>query len=142
MKKELIAEQDFALIRSKGDAALFGGLTTADMKRKLQVPTNRPLADFLPNLTIRAKDFATELTSHNVLEKDLYGESAISKEHIDNNLATREILLKRGVKPENLPPAEDVHKVKRRLNKEEKKTLQGSQKIPNQPSNDDKELLF
>lgn len=137
-----VTEQDFALIRSKGDAALFGGLTTAAMKRKLQVPTNRPLADFLPTLTIRAKDFATELTSHNVLEKDLSGESSISQEHIDNNLATRELLLQRGVKPENLPVAEDVHKVKRRLNKEEKKTLQESQKLPNQLYNDDKELLF
>ncbi len=131
-----VTEQDFALIRSKGDAALFGGLTTAAMKRKLEVPTNRPLADFLPTLTIRAKDFATELTSHNVLEKDLFGESVISQEHIDNNLATREILLKRGVKPENLPPAEDAHKVKRRLNTEGKKTLQNSQKLPN-PLNDD-----
>jgi DNA-damage-inducible protein D len=137
-----VTENDFALIRSKGDAALFGGLTTADMKRKLQVPANRPLADFLPTLIIRAKDFTTELTSHNVIEKDLHGEAAISEEHIDNNLATREILLKRGVKPENLPVAEDVHKVKRRLNKEEKKTLQESQKLPNQLSNGDKELLF
>ena len=126
-----VTEQDFALIRSKGDAALFGGFTTADMKRKLQVPNNRPLADFLPTLIIRAKDFTAELTSHNVLEKDLYGEAAISEEHIDNNLATREILLKRGVRPENLPVAEDVHKVIRRLNTEEKKTLQNSQKLPN-----------
>lgn len=126
-----VTDNDFALIRSKGDAALFGGLTTSDMNRKLQVPTNRPLADFLPTLTIRAKDFATELTSHNVLEKDLFGETAISQEHIDNNLATREILLKRGVKPENLPAAEDVHRVKRRLNTEEKKTLKKSQKLPN-----------
>lgn len=126
-----VTENDFALIRSKGDAALFGGLTTADMKRKLDVPNNRPLADFLPTLIIRAKDFTTELTSHNVLEKDLYGEAAISEEHIDNNLATREILLKRGVKPENLPVAEDVHKVKRRLNTAEKKTIQNSQKLPN-----------
>lgn len=136
MKKELIiTEKDFALIRSKGDAALFGGLTTADMKRKFQVPDNRPLADFLSTLIIRAKDFTTELTSHNILEKDLSGEEAISQEHIDNNLATREILLKRGVKPENLPPAEDVHKVKRRLNTEQKKTLQSSQKLPNPLNN-------
>jgi DNA-damage-inducible protein D len=77
-----VSEQDFALIRSKGDAALFGGVTTADMKRKLQVPSNRPLADFLPTLIIRAKDFTTELTSHNVIEKDLYGEAAISQEHV------------------------------------------------------------
>ena len=130
-----VTEKDFALIRSKGDAALFGGLTTADMKRKFQVPDNRPLADFLSTLIIRAKDFTTELTSHNVLEKDLSGEEAISQEHIDNNLATREILLKRGVKPENLPPAEDVHKVKRRLNTEQKKTLQSSQKLPNPLNN-------
>jgi DNA-damage-inducible protein D len=126
-----VSDTDFALIRSKGDAALFGGYTTADMKRRLDVPSNRPLADFLPTLTIKAKDFATELTSHNVVEKDLQGESSISTEHVENNLATREILLKRGVKPENLPPAEDTHKVRRRLNSEEKHSLKNVQKLPN-----------
>ncbi len=124
-----VSESDFASIRSKGDAALFGGYTTSDMKRKLIVPDNRPLADFLPTLTIKAKDFATELTSHNVVEKDLYGEADISMEHIENNLATREILLKRGVKPENLPAAEDTHKVRRRLASEEKKSLKNAPKL-------------
>ena len=131
-----VSDADFALIRSKGDAALFGGHTTADMKNKLNVPSNRPLADFLPTLTIKAKDFATELTSHNVVEKDLHGESEISTEHIDNNLATREILLKRGVKPENLLPAEDTHKVRRRLNTDEKKSLKNVQKLPSSDSLD------
>jgi len=118
-----VDNQGFALIRSKGDQALFGGFTTNDMKRKLGVPDNRPLADFLPTLTILAKGFSTELTSHNVIEKDLKGEIAISNEHVDNNLAVRKILGERGVKPEELPPAEDVTKVKRRLAKDDKKVL-------------------
>ena len=82
-----VDEKGFAIIRSKGDAALFGGFSTNEMKHKLAVPANRPLADFLPTLTIKAKDFATELTSHNVTEKDLKGEPLISKEHVDNNSA-------------------------------------------------------
>jgi len=118
-----VDEKSFAAIRSRGDAALFGGFSTYDMKRKLSVPENRALADFLPTLTIKAKDFATELTSHNVIEKDLKGERAISNEHIDNNSAVRKMLVQRGVKPESLPPSEDVKKVQRRLNKEEKKVL-------------------
>lgn len=118
-----IAENGFAIIRSKGDEALFGGFNTNQMKQKLKIPDHKPLADFLPTLTIKAKDFATELTSHNVVEKDLKGQSSISKEHIDNNLAVRKILVKRGVKPEELPSAEDVTKVKQRLNKEKKKAL-------------------
>jgi len=118
-----VNEKDFAIIRSKGDAALFGGFSTNDMKKKLSIPENRALADFLPTLTIKAKDFATELTSHNVLEKDLQGSRAISGEHVDNNKAVRKMLLERGVKPESLPPAEDVAKVKRRLQSEEKKAL-------------------
>lgn len=101
-KQEIIVDnQSLALIRSKGDQALFGGFSTNDMKRKLGVPVNRPLADFLPTLTILAKGFSTELTSHNVIEKDLKGETAISNEHVDNNLAVRKILGERGVKPEN-----------------------------------------
>lgn len=98
----------FALIRSKGDQALFGGFSTNDMKKKLGIPAAKPLADFLPTLTIKAKDFANELTSHNVIEKDLNQQDQISKEHVDNNKAVREILLKRGVKPEALPPTEDI----------------------------------
>jgi DNA-damage-inducible protein D len=116
-----VDEKGFANIRSKGDKALFGGFTTRDMKKKLMVPDNRPLADFLPTLTIKAKDLATELTSHNVVEKDLQGEDSITEEHVDNNTAVRNILVERGVKPETLPPAEDVDKVKKRIEKEDKK---------------------
>lgn len=124
-----VGSKSFATIRSKGDQALFGGRTTNDMKRILQVPTNRPLADFLPTLTIKAKDFATELTSHNVIDKDLKGDNQITKEHIENNLAVRKILNDRGIKPESLPPAEDVKKVERRLENEEKKILKEVKKI-------------
>jgi DNA-damage-inducible protein D len=99
------------------------------MKRILQVPANRPLTDFLPTLTIKAKDFATELTSHNVIDKDLKGDSQITKEHIDNNLAVRKMLQDRGVKPEQLPPSEDIKKIERRLESEEKKILKDVKKI-------------
>ena len=128
MNKILSAEKGFARIRSKGDAALFGGFSTNDMKRKYAVPANRPLADFLPTLTIKAKDFATELTSHNVIEKDIRGDTAISKEHIDNNSAVRKILNERGVQPEKLPAAEDVKKLQRKLKTEEKKMSKGIKK--------------
>ena len=115
----------FALIKSKGDQALFGGFSTQEMKRKLGVPAARPLADFLPTLTIKAKDFANELTSHNVIEKDLRGETPISKEHIDNNKAVRKMLQERGVKPESLPASEDLKKVSRRIETEDKKITKG-----------------
>jgi len=118
-----VDSKGFAIIRSSGDRALFGGFSTSDMKRKMGVPESRPLADFLPTLTIKGKDFATELTSHNVVEKDLQGKRAISKEHVDNNHAVRSMLIERGVKPEELPPSEDIHKTKRRLKKEEKNIL-------------------
>lgn len=118
-----VDDRSFAFIRSKGDQALFGGFTTNDMKRRMGVPDNRPLADFLPTLTIKAKDFATELTSHNVTDKDLKGELQISNEHVDNNHAVRKMLQERGVKPEALPAAEDVKKVQRKLDGEEKKIL-------------------
>jgi len=118
-----INEKGFAIIRSEGDKALFGGFTTSMMKKRLSVPNNRSLADFLPTLTIKAKDFATELTSHNVLEKDLKGMTQIEKEHIVNNSEVRKILAKRGVKPECLPPAEDVQKIQRKISKENKKVL-------------------
>lgn len=124
-----VDNNSFAIIRSKGDQALFGGRTTNDMKRILNVPANRPLADFLPTLTIKAKDFATELTSHNVVDKDLKGDSQITKEHIENNLAVRKILHDRGVKPEQLPPSEDVKKIERRLESDEKKILKEVKKI-------------
>ncbi len=118
-----VNEMGFAIIRSKGDNALFGGYSTNDMKRKLQVPGNRPLADFLPTLTIKAKDFATELTSHNVIDKNINGESFITKEHIDNNIAVRKMLKERGVQPEKLPAEEDAKKVQRQLESEEKKIV-------------------
>jgi len=118
-----VDEKSFAVIRSKGDQALFGGFTTNDMKRKLMIPDSRPLADFLPTLTIKAKDFATELTSHNVIDKDLQGEQQITTEHVENNKAVRKMLIERGVKPEALPAAEDVKKVQRKLEGEEKKIL-------------------
>ena len=105
---------------------MFGGFTTNDMKRKLGVSENRPLADFLPTLTIKAKDFATELTSHNVVEKNLKGETQIAKEHIDNNIEVRKMLGNRGVKPENLPALEDVKKVQRQLENDEKKILKAT----------------
>jgi len=118
-----VDEKGFAIIRSKGDQALFGGFNTMDMKKKLHVPATRSLADFLPTLTIKAKDFATELTSHNVTEKDLKGEGSISREHIDNNTAVRKMLMERGVKPEQLPPSEDLKKVQKRLDGDAKKIL-------------------
>ena len=124
-----VDNKSFAVIRSKGDHALFGGRTTNDMKRILKIPDNRPLADFLPTLTIKAKDFATELTSHNVIDKDLTGDKQISEEHIENNLAVRKMLQDRGVKPEEVPPAEDIKKVERRLDSEEKKILKEVKKI-------------
>lgn len=118
-----VDDYGFAVIRSKGDAALFGGFSINDMKRKLQIANTRPLADFLPTLTIKAKDFATELTSHNVLEKDLKGEKQITVEPVDNNKAVRKMLLERGVKPEALPPSEDVKKVQRKLKVDERQIL-------------------
>ncbi|MEQ9288613.1 MAG: DNA damage-inducible protein D [Cyclobacteriaceae bacterium] len=118
-----VDNKSFAIIRSEGDKALFGGRTTQFMKKKLGVPSSRPLADFLPTLLIKAKDFATELTSHNVTDKNLSGDKRIAKEHVDNNTEVRNILLRRGVKPESLPPAEDVKKVQRRIDKTEKEIL-------------------
>lgn len=123
-----VDNRSFALIRSEGDKALFGGKTTHAMKRLLGVPSSRPLADFLTTLIIKAKDFAAELTSHNVVDKDLSGDSAISKEHVDNNKEVRNILLKRGVKPEELPASEDIKKIERKLNSDEKKILKDSKK--------------
>ena len=122
-----VDDKGFALIRSKGDQALFR-LNTSTLKKKMGVPASRPLADFLPTISIKAKDFAAEMTSVNVQAKDLQGETAISKEHIDNNAAIRQMLLQRGIIPENLPAAEDVKKVERRLVSEEKKVLGNKKK--------------
>lgn len=116
-----VDQQGFARIVSKGDAALFGGKTTHDMKSRLGVPEGRPLADFLPTLTIKAKDFANEVTSVQIKEQDLSGEVDISREHVRNNADVRKILTDRNIRPEALPPAEDLKKVERRLKSEEKK---------------------
>lgn len=117
-----VNDKGFANIRSKGDQALFR-LNTNMLKRKMGIPDNRPLADFLPTISIKAKDFAAEMTSVNVQSKDLQGERDITAEHEDNNRAVRQMLVERGIVPENLPPAEDVKKVERRLASEEKKTI-------------------
>lgn len=115
-------DQNFALIRSKGDQALFSKNTQA-MKAQWKVPDNRPLADFAPTIILKAKDFATEITIFNAREHGMKSESAISNEHVTNNQAVRNTLLERGIRPESLPPAEDVKKVERRLVSEEKKSL-------------------
>ena len=122
-----VNDKSFAVIRSKGDQALFR-LNTATLKRKMGVPASRPLADFLPTISIKAKDFAAEMTSMNVQTKDLQSETMIAKEHIDNNAAVRKMLLERGIVPEDLPAAEDVKKVERRLASEEKKAIQNKKK--------------
>ena len=114
-----VDNKGFGIIRSKGDKALFH-LDTALLKRKLGAPDNRPLADFLPTISIKAKDFAAEMTSVNVQQKDLHGQEQITREHVDNNAAVRNMLLQRGIVPEQLPPGEDVKKVERRLKSEEK----------------------
>lgn len=114
--------QDFALIRSKGDHALFGKSTQA-MKATWKVPASRPLADFAPTIILKAKDFATEITIHNARTHQLDSEKAIAHEHVTNNEAVRKTLLNRGIRPEHLPPAEDVKKVERRLASEQKKSL-------------------
>lgn len=122
-----VNDKSFAVIRSKGDQALFR-LNTATLKKKMGVPASRPLADFLPTISIKAKDFAAEMTSVNVQAKDLQGETLIAKEHIDNNAAVRQMLVERGIVPENLPPAEDVKKVERRLANDNKHALENKKK--------------
>ena len=117
-----VNDKGFAAIRSKGDQALFS-LNTSQLKRKMGVPDSRPVADFLPTISIKAKDFAAEMTSVNIQSKDLQGENSISTEHVDNNIAVRKMLIDRGIVPENLTPAEDVKKVERRLRSDEKKAL-------------------
>lgn len=124
-----VDDKGYGRIRSKGDTALFGGHTTEDMKQRLGIKSSRPLADFLPTLTIAAKNLATEMTNYNVDQKDLRGEPAITQEHIQNNTTVRDMLGQRGIRPENLPPAEDIKKVERRVASEEKKIAQTT-KLP------------
>ncbi|MBZ0182181.1 MAG: DNA damage-inducible protein D [Melioribacteraceae bacterium] len=113
-------EKDFGLIRSQGDRALFG-YTTAQMKKRLEISSKKPLADFLPTITIKAKDFATEITIFNVKDKHIEKGNRIAWEHIRNNKSVRDLLLERGIKPEDLPAEEDAKKLERRINSEDKK---------------------
>lgn len=122
-----VDDKGFGRIRSKGDAALFGGHSTADMKTKLSISASRPLADFLPTVTIAAKNLATEITNHNVKEHDMQGEKAITDEHVLNNSSVRNMLKDRGIKPEQLPPAEDIKKLERRVKSAEKKLIKDSE---------------
>ena len=115
-----IDSKGFATIRSKGDKALFR-IDTKLLKRKLGVPDSRPLADFLPTISIKAKDFAAEMTSVNVQQKDLDGQTPIENEHVDNNLAVRDMLINRGIFPEQFPAGEDIKKVEKRLKGDAKK---------------------
>jgi len=124
-----VDDQGFGRIRSKGDAALFGGNTTGQMKNKLEIPSNRPLADFLPTVTIAAKNLATEITNHNVRQKDLHGELTITEEHVQNNTGVRNMLGERGIKPEELPPEEDIKKLERRIKSDEKRLI-NENKLP------------
>lgn len=110
-----VDNKGFANIRSKGDWALFGGLNTSAMKRKLGIAENRPLADFLPTITISAKQLATEITNFNVHKNDLKGETKITSEHVKNNTDVRTLLGKSGIKPEQLPAEEDIKKLERRV---------------------------
>ena len=125
-----VDDKGFGRIRSKGDTALFGGYSTEEMKIRLGVKSKRPLADFLPTLTIAAKNLATEMTNYNVESKDLQGEHPITREHIQNNKSVRDMLGQRGIKPEDLPPAEDIKKIERKVVRDKKKIEQASSKLP------------
>lgn len=125
-----VDDKGFGRIRSKGDQALFGGYSTQEMKDKLGVKSNRPLADFLPTLTIAAKNLATEMTNYNVEEKNLYGEGSITTEHVQNNTSVRDMLGQRGIKPENLPPSEDIKKMERRVKRETNRMIEKSGTLP------------
>ncbi len=127
-----VDDQGFARIRSKGDQALFGGFTTIQMKRKLGVPESRALADFLPTITIKAKDFAGEITHFNVKKEGLLGEEQISEEHVKNNQDVRNLLSKNNIFPEGLPPEEDIKKLERRIHKENEKLIDGIKALPGQ----------
>jgi DNA-damage-inducible protein D len=125
-----VDDAGFGRIRSKGDAALFGGHTTQVMKDRYGITKTRPLADFLPTLTIAAKNLATEMTNHNVQQEDLRGEHAITSEHVQNNVSVRDMLGQRGIKPEKLPPEEDIKKLERRVRADEKRLEKQSGKLP------------
>lgn len=122
-----VDDKGFGRIRSRGDAALFGGNTTQSMKNKLSVPKSRALADFLPTVTIAAKNLATEITNHNVRQNDLQGERSITDEHVQNNKSLRDMLAERGIKPEELPAEEDLKKLERRVKSDEKRLIKAAE---------------
>lgn len=125
-----IDQGGFARIRAKGDTALFGGYSTQGMKDRLGVPANRPLADFLPTITVKAKDFATELTNVQVQQDDLTSEGAVTDRHVRNNRDVRDLLVQRKIVPESLPAAEDIKKVERRLKADEKRLPRKATPLP------------
>ena len=125
-----VDDRGYARIRSKGDTARFGGHTIEDMKQRLGIKSTRPLADFLPTLTIAAKNLATEMTNYNVEQKDLRGEPSITREHVQNNVSVRDMLAQRGIQPENLPAAEDIKKLERRVASADKKLEKATTKLP------------
>ncbi|CYU08763.1 TPA: DNA damage-inducible protein D [Streptococcus suis] len=125
-----VDDKGFGRIRSKGDTALFGGHSTQEMKERLGVKSNRPLADFLPTLTIAAKNLATEMTNYNVEENNLHGEKSITDEHVLNNTTIRNMLGQRGIKPEELPPAEDLKKLERKVKQQNKNLIKEAGKLP------------
>ena len=124
-----VDQEGFARIKSKGDQVLFGGYSTREMKRKLTVPEKRALADFLPTVTVTAKQLVNEMTSHNVRERDLRGENPISSEHQKNNKEVRGALTRAGIYPEKLPPAEDIKKVQSRVKMEGKRLPKQTKKL-------------
>ena len=124
-----VDHEGFGRIRSRGDQALFGGFTTLQMKKKLNIPENRPLADFLPTITIKAKDLATEITNFNVKRNDLRGEPQITHEHVKNNEDVRNLLAKSKIKPEELPAEEDIKKLHRRVKTQSREVLKEAKKI-------------
>ena len=126
-----VDEDGFARIRSKGDQVLFGGNTTTQMKNRLGVPQKKPLADFLPTITITAKNLATEITNFNVKKDSLRGESGITREHMRNNADVRGLLTKRGIKPEELSAEEDIKKLEGGVKKDEKEIAKSSRKSLN-----------
>lgn len=130
-----VDDAGFGRIRSRGDTALFGGHTTQMMKNKYGIASTRPLADFLPTLTIAAKNLATEMTNHNVRQENLQGEAAITDEHVQNNLSVRSMLDQRGIQPEKLPAEEDIKKLERRVKSDAKKLEKASGKLPNTKNN-------
>ena len=125
-----VDDSGFGRIRSRGDQALFGGRSTLEMKRKLGVPESRPLADFLPTITIKAKDFAGEISHFNVKKDDLHGEEQITEEYVKNHRDVRQLLIKSNIYPEELPPEEDIKKLERRIKSQDEKSLQSLPELP------------